>query len=177
MCLRRGYCGDLLLGVGSAEMRAGAGALNMPRKPRASAKLFSDFNTLQFASVMGLVVLVVLIIFMTLPTHPHHGISADLPEGLHAVAMQGADREDAMKVTITRDGMIFFGSDRVRSGDLGQKIADRLKDRDVERKVYIRADSRAQWSRVEMALDGVRSAGIVRVAFMTEKRRMTLLSH
>lgn len=145
----------------------------MLRKPRSPERLFSGFDTLQFASVMGLVVLVVLIIFMTLPTHPHHGISADLPEVLHAVAMQGADREDAMKVTITRDGMIFFGSDRVRSGDLGQKIAERLKDRDVERKVYIRADPRAQWGAVESALDGVRGAGIVRVAFLADQRRVT----
>ena len=98
MCLRRGYCGDLLLGVRSAEMRSESGALIMLRKPRTSASLFSGFNTLQFASVMGLVVFVVLIIFMTAPTHSHHGFSPDLPQVLHPVAMPGADRDDAMKV-------------------------------------------------------------------------------
>jgi biopolymer transport protein ExbD len=144
----------------------------MQRKSRSSARLFSGFDTLQFAGVMGMVVFVVLLIFMTVPTHPHHGVGADLPQVLHPVAMPGADREDAMKVMIMRDGSIYFGTDKIYYGDLPAKIQERLKDRDVERKVYIVADMRARWSSVEMALDGVRSAGIVRVAFMTEMRRM-----
>lgn len=144
----------------------------MLRKFRTPARLFSGFDTLQFAGVMGMVVFVVLIIFMTAPTHPHHGVSADLPQVLHPVAMPGAAREDVMKVWILRDGKIYFGSDRIDSGNLSAKIQDRLKDRDVERKVYIVADGRARWSSVEMALDGVRSAGIVRVAFLTDQRRV-----
>src|SRR5580692_8393167 len=67
-----------------------------------SPKLFSDFNTLQFASVMGMVVFVLLLVFMTISPHGH-GISADLPKVLHPVSMPGAWREDVMKVTILRD--------------------------------------------------------------------------
>jgi biopolymer transport protein ExbD len=145
--------------------------LAMLRKSRTPAMLFSGFDTLQFASVMGLVVFVVLVIFMTAPTHPHGGVSADLPQVLHPVAMPGAGRDDAMKVSVMRDGSIYFGSGKVYDLDLPAKIQERLKDRDVERKVYIVADARAHWGAVESALDGVRSAGIVRVAFMTEKRR------
>ena len=55
---------------------------------------------------------------------------------------------------------------------MAEKIQARLKDRDVERKVYVVADMRAQWSNVEMVLDGVRSAGIDKVAFLADQRRV-----
>jgi biopolymer transport protein ExbD len=143
----------------------------MLHKPRAP-KLFSDFNTLQFASVMGIVVFVVLLIFMVIPTD-HHGNSVDLANVLHPIAMPGALREDVMQVTITRDNKVYFGSDRVSLINLPVKIQDRLKDRDVERKVYVSADMRARWGTVKMVLDQVRSAGILRVAFLVNQRRLT----
>src|SRR5580658_8666506 len=136
----------------------------MQRKPFRSPKLFSDFNTLQFASVMGTVVFVVLLVFMTIPSH-HDGVSADLPKVLHPVSMPGAMREDVMKVAILHDGQVYFGTDRVDAAALQHKIAERLNDHGVERKVYIVADSRAKWGAVKVVLDGVRSAGILRVAF------------
>jgi biopolymer transport protein ExbD len=77
------------------------------QKPRRSPKLFSDFNTLQFASMMSLVVFVILLVFMTFPVD-HHGGSVDLPKVLHPVSMPGANRGDAMIVTITRDGKVYF---------------------------------------------------------------------
>ncbi|MGP0020009.1 MAG: ExbD/TolR family protein [Candidatus Sulfotelmatobacter sp.] len=141
----------------------------MLRKFRTSPKLFSDFNTLQFASVMAMVVFVVLLIFMTIPTD-HHGYSVDLPYVSHSISMPGASREDAMLVTITRDGKAYFGTDQVNVTNLAAKIQDRLKDRDVERKVYVKADMRARWGTVKFVLDGVRSAGIIRVAFLVYPR-------
>src|SRR5580698_7299779 len=61
---------------------------------------------------------------------------------------------------------VYFGSDRINVINLPAKIQDHLKDREAERKVYIVADMRARWSNVKMVLDGVRSAGILRVAFL-----------
>lgn len=149
----------------------------MLRKSRGSPKLFSDFNTLQFASVMGMVVFVLLLVFMT-ETHPfHRGASADLPKVAHPIEMRGALREDAMAITITRDGQIYFGLDRIRPGDVAQKLQDRLKDREVEHKVYITADMRARWGWVEVALDGARAAGIVRVAFLANQGQMPKLTY
>jgi biopolymer transport protein ExbD len=117
------------------------------RKPQT---LFSDFNTLQFACVMCIVLLVPLTLFMTY-TPPHHGVSADLPEVTHAVSMPGALREDAMKITITRDGRAWFGTDPIYLGeDLSAKIRRRLEDHMIERKVYITADMRAHWGSVSL---------------------------
>ena len=137
------------------------------RKP---TRLFGDFNMLQLASVMSLVVFVILLIFMTLPP-PFHSMSPDLPRVDHPVSMPGADREDAMKITITRDGKVYFGVEQVRSSDLPKKISDRLKDPEVEWKVYIVADMRLRWGSIKPVLDGVHAAGIRRIAFLVDQRR------
>lgn len=78
-----------------------------------------------------------------------------------------------MKVTILRDGQVYFGSDRVTPAALQQKIAEHLNERGVERKVYIVADMRAKWGAVKVVLDGVRSAGVLRVAFLVDQRRFS----
>lgn len=124
---------------------------------------------------MAMVVFVMLLVFMTVPTH-YRGVSVDLPKVSHPVAMRGADREDAMKVAVTRDGKAYFGNEQIRFGDLPATIQDRLKDRGVERRVYIVADMRSRWGTVKMVLDGVRSAGVIRVAFLVDQRRVPLLT-
>lgn len=136
---------------------------------RQPAKLFSDFNTLQFACVMSMVVFVILLVFMTIPPH-HHGTSVDLPKVLHPISMPAANREDAMIVNVTRDGKVYFGVEQVRLDALSQKIADCLKDHTVERKVYIKADMRARWGAVKGVVDNVRAAGLMRVAFLVDQR-------
>jgi biopolymer transport protein TolR len=143
---------------------------NMLRKRHRAEKLFSDFNTPQFASVMGMVVFVVLLFFMTIPTHGH-GNSVNLPKVSHAILMPAALREDVMQVLVTRDGRVYFGGDQIAdTSDLPRRIQDRLKDHAVERKVYINADMRARWGGVKQVLDAVRSAGILRVAFLVNPR-------
>jgi len=151
-----------------------AAELVMLQSWRKSAKLFSDFNTLQFASVMSLVMFVLLIVFLTNSGPICGGMSTDLPKVDHPVSMPGADREDAMVVSIFRDGKVYFGADQVISADLPRKIVDRLRDRDVERKVYIKADMRARWGTVKQVLDAVHAAGLIRVAFLLDQKRAAL---
>jgi len=143
------------------------------RKP---AKLFSDFNTLQFAGVMGMVLLAVLFLFMPISVVCGGGIAVDLPKVIHPTSMAWADREDAMIVNVTRDGRVYFGSEQVVPHSLPVKIADRLKDHSVERKLYIKADMRARYGVVKQVLDGARAAGLLRVAFLVDQRRPTLIS-
>lgn len=140
-------------------------------KPKRDLKLFSDFNNLRFACVMGLVLFAILLVFMV-DNAPHNGtVSVDLPKVLHPVSMPRVDREDAIKVVITRDGKVFFRFEQVMSSaDLQRLIKDCLKDPDVERKVYITADARARWGTVARVLEGVHQAGILRVAFLVHQR-------
>ncbi|MGH9494587.1 MAG: ExbD/TolR family protein [Candidatus Sulfotelmatobacter sp.] len=141
-------------------------------KPQRSLNLFSDFNTLQFASVMGLVVFVLLLAFMMDATPHHYGVGVDLPKVLHPISLSGWDREDAIKIVIMRDGKVYFGSDQIRTTtEISARLKDRFKDHSVERKVYISADMRVPWKAVNLVLEQVREAEILRVAFLVNQRR------
>jgi biopolymer transport protein ExbD/biopolymer transport protein TolR len=81
-------------------------------------------------------------------------------------------RDDVMQVSITRDGKVFFGSELMVPDSMKEKIQVRLENPDVERRVYIRADARARYGTIKGVLEGVRSAGILRVAFLVDQRRV-----
>jgi biopolymer transport protein ExbD len=132
-----------------------------------SVKLFCQIDTSALASIM--IVLFSTMLFADWLTPTHHGIGADLPKVSHSIPMPRSQRENAMLVTVMRDGSIYFGVDKIGSYQLQSKILDRLKDRSVERKVYIRADARVFYRNVKEVLDGVRSAGIEQIAFFADQ--------
>ena len=147
----------------------------MLRPRRRPPQLFTDFNTLAFACVTSMVLFVLVLAFMT-QAAPHHGwVSADLPKVLHPVSIPGAVREDAIRITIQRDGNVYIGNDRVTQAQLPVKIRERLQDLAVERKVYVVADFRARWGSVKSVLEGIRSAGILRVTFLVNERKIMRL--
>ena len=130
-------------------------------------KLFCNID----ASALAAIGFVLLVVMMIVPSQPHHGYGPDLPHVLHPVSMAGADREDAMVISILRDGVVYFGVDRVSPERLPSKILDRLRDHTVEPRVYMRADRRVFYRNAKEVLDGVRLAGIERVAFLVDQRR------
>ena len=141
-------------------------------RQRRSPKLFSDFNNLQFASVTALVIFVLLLAFMTEARPDSGGVSVNAPKVLHPVSMPGGNREDAMTITIFRDGQVYFRSDRVSDlSELPTKIKAYLKNPDVEHKIYIKADASARWGTVKLVLQAVHDAGIIRIAFLADQRK------
>jgi len=147
--------------------------MELVHKPQRSMKLFTSVDTTVFATILIVLVFTVFI-FHGMSYNPHHGMSVDLPKVPHSVSMPGALREDRMQVSITRDGKVYFGSEQVVPDSMAGRIQLRLKDRGVERKVYVVADRRARWGTVKTVLDGVRSAGIIRVAFLVYARPSAL---
>ncbi len=143
----------------------------MPIKSQTVSKLFSGIDTTGFAAIMVVLVFIELIAG-TMSYGPHHGIGIDLPRILYPVSMPGAMRDDVMQVSITRDGKVFFGSELMVPDSMKEKIQVRLENPDVERRVYIRADARARYGTIKGVLEGVRSAGILRVAFLVDQRRV-----
>ena len=143
----------------------------MPIKSQTVSKLFSGIDTTGFAAIMVVLVFIELIAG-TMSYGPHSGIGIDLPRILYPVSMPGAMRDDGMQVSITRDGKVFFGSELIVPDYMKEKIQVRLENPDVERRVYIRADARARYGTIKGVLDGVRSAGILRVAFLVDQRRV-----
>ena len=117
-----------------------------------------------FAPAMSVFAAVLVMFGMTLP-QPHHGVSIWLPKASWPVYLPQATREDAIIVTITRDGAVFLGRDRTEPEQIASAIHKDV-ERGSERKVYIRADARTMYRSVKQVLDAVHESGLVDVSFM-----------
>ena len=130
------------------------------------SKVNSNINVTPMVDVM----LVLLIIFMVITPMLQKGVSVDLAKTNNPVAMQDADKEDALLVAITKDGKVFLGSDQIDPTQLTNKVKDRLASR-TDKKVFIKSDARAKYGNVVDVVDDVRSAGVDQVGLLTEQRK------
>jgi biopolymer transport protein ExbD/biopolymer transport protein TolR len=89
-------------------------------------------------------------------------------------SMPDADKEDAIVVAVTRSGDVFLGQNRTSVNELGVQVREKLADKPPSTKIYIRADSRAQYRAVEDAVDAVRTSGVESVGLLTQKREGNL---
>jgi biopolymer transport protein ExbD/biopolymer transport protein TolR len=126
----------------------------------------SDINVTPMVDVM----LCVLIIFMVITPMLNKGANIELPKARNPIALPDADKEDAVKVSITRDGQVFLspGLERINAEDLAPKVRDLLQNR-TSRVVYLRADGRAKYEKVEDVVDNLRSGGVDQLGLLTEQ--------
>jgi len=112
--------------------------------------------------------LVLLSMFITDALNPHRYIwlPVDLPVARNAVSQPDASREDAVQITVVRDGTIYLQRARV----LREDLADQLRDI-AEMKVYLAVDKRAKNEDVEGVLDQIRLAGITSVVILARKSK------
>ncbi len=138
-------------------------------KRNVGANVNSDINVTPMVDVM----LVLLIIFMVITPMLQKGISVDMAKVNNPTAMQDADKEDALLVSIMRDGTVYFGADKVPQVDtLTGKVKDRLTNR-TNKEVYVKADARAHYGNVVQVVDAVRAAGVDDLGLLTEQKKDT----
>lgn len=92
--------------------------------------------------------------------------NADLAPTDHPKAMPGVLKEDALRVSVTRNGTIVLTESSVSMGDLAPLLQLGVR-RGSERKVYLRADAWAKYGDVKAVLDQIRLAGIENAALIT----------
>jgi biopolymer transport protein ExbD/biopolymer transport protein TolR len=126
----------------------------------------SNINVTPMVDVM----LVLLIIFMVITPMLQKGVSVDMAKVNSPTPMPDADKEDALLVSVMRDGKIYFGTDVVTADTLTQKVKDRLSNR-VDKRVFIKSDARARYGSVVDVVDNVRSAGVDDVGLLTEQKK------
>src|SRR5215468_8504285 len=85
----------------------------------------ADINVTPMADVM----LVLLIIFMVVTPMLQKGKDVELAKTKNPIDMKEADRDDAVLVTVTRDGKFFLGQDKVEIDNLAAKVNDLLATR------------------------------------------------
>jgi biopolymer transport protein ExbD/biopolymer transport protein TolR len=126
----------------------------------------SEINVTPMVDVM----LVVLIIFMVITPMLSKSIPVDKALTRNPITMPDADKEDAVIVAITRDGQTFLspGLQKVDAEELAPKVRDLLQNR-PSKMVYINADSRAKYGKVEDVVDNLRAGSVDEVGLLTEQ--------
>ena len=125
----------------------------------------ADINVTPMVDVM----LVLLIIFMVITPMLTKGTSVDLVRTHNDIAMQAADKEDAVLIAVTRNGAIFLspGNVKLTQDQITEKVRDLLTNK-TDRMVYIKADMAAKYGVVEDVVDNVRAAGVDQIGLITE---------
>jgi biopolymer transport protein ExbD/biopolymer transport protein TolR len=117
-------------------------------KRNEGVKVNSNINVTPMVDVM----LVLLIIFMVITPMLQHGVSVDMAKVNNPQSMPDADKEDALLVSVMRDGTVYFGTDKLPADQLTGKVKDRLVE----------------------VVDNVRAAGVDQLGLLTEQRKTTV---
>jgi biopolymer transport protein ExbD len=131
-----------------------------------ASPVVSTINVTPMVDVM----LVLLIIFMVITPMLSKGVSVDLVRTKNPIAMQAADKEDAVMVAITRDGKVFLspGNSQTAADQLAPKVKDLLANK-LDKTVYLKSDSRARYEKVMDVVDNLRAAGVDQLGLLTEQ--------
>ena len=135
-------------------------------KPPKAPNVTSDINVTPMVDVM----LVLLIIFMVITPMLTKGVAVDMVKAKNPIAMKDADKEDAILIGITRNGEVFLspGNKRVTADELPGKVRD-LQTNKLDKTVYVKADMRAKYEKVEDVVDNLRAAGVDQLGLLTEQ--------
>ncbi len=133
---------------------------------RRTAKRRSEYFCRIDVSAFAAVLCGLLFAFLATTPLPHSGVSVDLAKSRHFRRLPGALREDALRVTVTRDGRFYLGDQGIAPEELPGHVRDGIGG-GGENRVYIVADARVRYGDVKMVLDQIRVAGVENVSFLT----------
>lgn len=86
----------------------------------------------------------------------------------YAAAVPKAQRDDAIRVAVTRDGGVYLGHTKVGLWDLPDQIRAALKE-GAEPRAYLAGDARAKYGDIQAVVVKIREAGITDVVILAEK--------
>ena len=90
-----------------------------------------------------------------------------LPRITHPIFLWSGTRGNICEVTISRNGRMYFGNERVESPQLPALIRQKVAS-GAEPKLYLWADAYARWSSISEVVDAAREAGVTDLAFRAE---------
>ena len=128
----------------------------------------ADINVTPMVDVM----LVMLIIFMVITPMLSKGKNVDMVKTKNPIAMQAADKSDAVLIAVTKDGKVWLGSDQVLPEDLPPKVKDLLTNK-LDKTVFVKADARALYEKVVDVVDNLRASGVDQLGLLTDQKKTT----
>jgi biopolymer transport protein TolR len=135
----------------------------MAYKPKAGETM-SEPNVVPMTDVM----LVLLIIMMVITPLLQNKMSLALAETNNPVKMPDASKDNAVIVSVTRDGSIYLKAKRVDPSQLTSDIVDQMKGR-LQKVVYIEGDERAKYGAILQVYSDIQAAGVEQVGLITQK--------
>ncbi|HET6928898.1 MAG TPA: biopolymer transporter ExbD [Candidatus Acidoferrum sp.] len=129
-------------------------------------ELFCRLDPAPFAAIVFALFSVLLSPHMVTDV-PVHTWSADRVALRHARTLPMANREDAIWITVTRDGSVYFQNSRTHVDQLPNKIRDAVRN-GAEKRIYLNVDARAKYGDVNALLPYIQLSGIENVSFLAE---------
>jgi biopolymer transport protein TolR len=120
---------------------------------------------------MADIMLVLLIIFMITIPNLQSGITVNLPKAKNPLDAPKADKQDAFVVALNREGKIYIGKKQVGEKELYDQLAIKFSGGEIEKSIFLKADTALAYGRVVQIVNGCRSAGVDRIGLMAEKEK------
>jgi biopolymer transport protein ExbD/biopolymer transport protein TolR len=122
----------------------------------------ADINVTPLVDVM----LVLLIVFMVTAPMLATGLKVDLPQ---AKASQPVNPKDPIVVSVTSDGSVAVGTEKIDMADLVAALL-KMTGGDSTRIIQIRADRAATYGAIVGVIDQLASSGMVHIALISDAK-------
>ncbi|MAH04906.1 MAG: protein TolR [Pseudomonadota bacterium] len=148
-------------------MGMSTGNMSWKRSPgsgRRGYRPMAEINVTPFVDVM----LVLLIVFMVSAPLLTAGVAVDLPRS-EASALKNED-ESPIEITMQQDGKLYVGEQEIKRDALVPFLRS-VTMRNLDRRIYIRADQGLEYGKVMEVLGGINREGFNKVALISTKSK------
>lgn len=120
------------------------------------------------------ILIALLVMFMVSPDPPHFhrwGLGyIDLPLSVSAKSETKAVREDAIRISLSRDGSVFFRESRTDVDHLPALIRVAVQE-GAERKAYFAVDARARYGDTKAVVEKISEGGVKEISFLAYEQK------
>jgi len=129
------------------------------------SKVNADINVTPMADIM----LVLLIIFMITAPLLQSGVTVNLPKAKNPLDAPEADSKEAVVIALNREGRLFLSKSLISESELFEFLARRFSGGEINKTIFLKADTAVAYGRVVEIVNGCRNAGVERIGLMAEK--------
>ena len=139
--------------------------MRVARRGFGKSGVVSDINVTPMADVM----LVLLIIFMITTPLLQSGITVNLPKAKNPLDAPEADSNEAVVIAVNREGRLYLKKTPTSDEDLYNYLQNRFSGGEINRTIFLKADTALSYGRVVQIVNGCRRSGVERIGLMAEK--------